>query len=169
MDNLARDCMMARKLGYSSYGRYKTDYPHTRQLSEQEELDLSGDRVCKGCGKRFFATKPQQRYCTEECRIYTASKKAEERYRAAHPVAMGKCLRCGREFELGCRKKYCSDACREATALEKARAERESQQICPICGEAFVPWHGTKYCSPICRRKAGITRGSERRRRMKDG
>lgn len=67
LDNLSKDCIRARQLGYSSYGKYKADYPHTKEAEEPvQEVDETVQ--CHYCYSRFVPTRKGVRYCSQKCR-----------------------------------------------------------------------------------------------------
>lgn len=88
MDNLDKDVAMAMKLGYGvHYGRYKADYPHTREKEPEVILDESKFGTCLNCGRRFSKVGRGYRkvYCDDVCRMQYNSRmeyqKTQERRR----------------------------------------------------------------------------------------
>ena len=72
MDNLDKDVAMAMKLGYGvRYGRYKADYPNTREKEPEVILDESKFGTCRNCGRRFSKVGRGYRklYCDDVCRM----------------------------------------------------------------------------------------------------
>ena len=67
LDNLEKDVLRARLLGYSSYGRYKVDYPNTKK---QEEEAIESDKAvqCHHCYRYFVPCRKGVRYCSPKCR-----------------------------------------------------------------------------------------------------
>ena len=78
MDNLEKDVAAAMRLGYGvHYGRYKADYPKTKE-------DTGADpyiRECRYCGKRFRAAglRNGKLYCDDWCRDAYNSRKAYQK------------------------------------------------------------------------------------------
>jgi hypothetical protein len=66
MDNLAKDVIRAKRMGYSSYGMYKADHPHTRQLSDVELAE--NRKYCPICDKPFIPTRSGHTYCSTRCK-----------------------------------------------------------------------------------------------------
>lgn len=86
MTNLDKDIIMMEKLGYGPhYGRYKADYPNTKEKEPEEILDESKFGTCRNCGCRFNKTGRHYKkiYCDETCRIQYHSRlqyyRAQER------------------------------------------------------------------------------------------
>ena len=81
-DNLALDVRRAELLGYGPhYGRYKADYPHTREDQEQEPEPVPKGwerKICPTCQKEFYG-KHNQVYCGEACRCQMNNKRMIER------------------------------------------------------------------------------------------
>jgi len=102
------------------------------------------DSRCETCGvtvrNRKGRTKPP-RYCSHSCRY-------------PYGVLTATCIKCGKEFRVGCRgrvatAKWCSLACSGGVR----RAERRTLE-CANCGKSFEGKadHGVwpKYCSRVC-------------------
>ena len=67
LDNLTKDCIRARKLGYSSYGKYKADHPNTKESEEPMELQ-EGTIQCHYCYGRFVPSRKDAKFCSTKCR-----------------------------------------------------------------------------------------------------
>lgn len=67
LDNLEKDVIRARLMGYSSYGRYKVDYPNTKE-SEEQEKELENAIQCHHCYGYFIPCRKGVRYCSNKCR-----------------------------------------------------------------------------------------------------
>ena len=80
--NLEKDVLRARQLGYSSYGRYKVDYPHTM---DDDSVILSKDAIrCKNCGEKFIPKRKGNVFCSPKCtQKYHGKHKAEKKRIAA--------------------------------------------------------------------------------------
>jgi hypothetical protein len=145
MSNLDRDLAEMRRLGYSSYGKYKLDHPNTgksvtepppkkpRQCALPKEYHL----VCDFCGKPFISPIAQKMYCSTECRRKNAKKKYRDRKLSESQKRIAKCLICGREFQqLRSSHKYCGGSCKRTANLEIQRQWRarlkEAQQCSTI-------------------------------------
>lgn len=77
MDNLARDCMLARKAGMSC-GQWKV---MQEPVKPKKEVVPEGWRKCKGCGKVFKPNRGNHIYCDIECRSLTWSRKNKDHYK----------------------------------------------------------------------------------------
>ena len=67
LTNLEKDVIRARLMGYSSYGRYKVDYPNTKKPEEQEK-ELENAVQCHHCYGYFIPCRKGVRYCSNKCR-----------------------------------------------------------------------------------------------------
>lgn len=81
LDNIERDVIQAERLGYGChYGRYKADYPYTRE--EEEEIpEDAPTRICEHCGEPFcmIGASHLRKYCSYECCQKAARKQAANR------------------------------------------------------------------------------------------
>lgn len=80
MDNLARDCMLARKAGMS-YGRWKA---MQEPVKPKKEVVPEGWRKCKGCGTAFKPKKANNVFCEIGCRTEYYYEKHRESKRAGN-------------------------------------------------------------------------------------
>ena len=120
MDHLDRDVKRALELGYGvHYGRYKADYPHTRDLDEAEEEKPVPTKACVECGTEFPLTHKNKKYCSEECyRKHNDRARNSRRMR----VPNGICYGCGVKLPEDRRRRiFCSDAC--ANKLKKIKVK----------------------------------------------
>lgn len=70
MDNITKDVLMAQALGYGChYGRFKADYPHTREDTEKPVQVPENGRFarCPICKKTFYTTSKRRKYCEDIC------------------------------------------------------------------------------------------------------
>ena len=105
-------------------------------------------KVCKRCGKEYYAHFLRQKFCSQLCGARTSAEKKRKQVKLI-------CLICGREFERGQyrikpgRKYFCSDKCRISY-------NERITIMCP-CGNEFEVSKGrnktAKYCSNKCRHK----------------
>lgn len=65
MDNLARDCLLARQAG-TSYGKWKA----AQDPSTKKRTIPDGWKQCKGCGKAFKPRSSNHVYCDMSCRYF---------------------------------------------------------------------------------------------------
>ena len=112
-------------------------------------------KYCRNCGKQFFLSSPNKKFCTDECRIkFTAKKRKVPEY------AIIKCQRCGKEFRpirkdnifcgILCKNKYWTEVRRKPVILNHFS---ERTLLCKNCGKEFRPKHISQlYCSAICKR-----------------
>ena len=80
MDNLDKDLAEMRRLGYTSYGKYKLDYPSTKVetpmpgKSRQCAPPATCRRECTHCGKTFVTADHRQTLCSSDCKLLAAKK-----------------------------------------------------------------------------------------------
>lgn len=134
-------------------------------------------QTCESCAKEYQPTKPDQRWCSNECFQSAREDRLPER----------NCQHCGRLFHPTTRSKagiYCSPVCssagRTVVALKDCEVcgtpfkhYRQTQRCCSIecsriearaamterpcqqCGETFTPASSKSlYCGPRCRNRA---------------
>lgn len=88
MSNLDRDLAEMRRLGYTSYGKYKLDHPSTKV-----ETPMPGKpgrcappakyrRECTYCGKAFVTADHRKTLCSDECKVLAAKKRYREKKQA---------------------------------------------------------------------------------------
>ena len=134
MDNLDKDLKEMRRLGYTSYGKYKLDYPNTRkqksnskpvQKKPQQHAPAEHQLICSFCGKTFTSHLAHKMYCSTECCRKNAKKRYEERKSEGRKARSRACLICGTEFkQVRASHKYCSPECKRTAALETQRQWR---------------------------------------------
>lgn len=162
MDNLDRDIREAKRLGYGvHYGRYKADYPHTREVP----LDVARPvklRNCKKCGKEYAYdhTNGLGYFCSESCKKQHYEKinsEAQRRYRSR--LESQTCGFCGNIFKPSRNgQRYCCASC---AARSKGKLN-DVLYTCAKCGKQFKPKVKTrKYCSVACCREAKRKRSVE--------
>ena len=129
MSNLDRDLAEMRRLGYTSYGKYKLDYPNTmpeppkkeseafQTVRHQVSYDALYEYVCSFCGKQFTTIRVGVQYCSTKCCRAAAKKRCIERKRSESgeaPITIVRCGECGKEFQKGLPfLKYCSKECQK--------------------------------------------------------
>lgn len=130
MDNLSKDVAAAQRLGYGvHYGRYKVDYPHTKDHSVDlipEMDDAIPPKYCRHCGKPFNPKDGHQVVCSEECRHERRKEmnriNKTNHNREKHPVGEGVCPVCGRTFQKFSRHHtYCGKSCAAVQRNKKRR------------------------------------------------
>ena len=113
-------------------------------------------QTCRICGKEF-KPKPNELFCSPECRRENRNRKQRERYKK--PVEV-KCAHCGKVFEAKGKRAYCSDKCRDAAYTYRLNAERKKPEIavkCKQCGKEFeTRYPHALYCSDECRKVAKL-------------
>ena len=133
MSNLDRDLAEMRRLGYTSYGKYKLDYPNTKteaqgleeapQETEVEEPEVGIiDYICKHCCKPFESSRAGKQFCSKQCCRAFSKKQYRERQRVNKMPLMAKCPECGKEFYKVGNSKYCGNEC---SAIAARRCKRE--------------------------------------------
>lgn len=128
MSNLDRDLAEMRRLGYTSYGKYKLDYPNTKPEPPKKESDsfqtvhyavpqeALHEYVCSYCGRSFTTPRTGVQYCSTKCCRASAKKRCYERKRSKlkPAVIIVHCGECGKEFQKGMPfLKYCSKECQK--------------------------------------------------------
>lgn len=105
-------------------------------------------QTCKICGKEFNP-KPNELFCSAECRRENRNRKQRERYKKPLRIM---CARCGKIFETKTTaKKYCSDKCREASYEQRRYEKPLIKKRCEECGREFETRNATqRYCSQQC-------------------
>lgn len=140
MSNLDRDLAEMKRLGYTSYGKYKLDYPNTRSspkpapslnAGEFEALEVGiHDYICKCCGSSFAATRAGRKFCSTACCRLHAKRQYNLRQREnkGHPTpSVAVCPKCGREFIKKGNLRYCGPECRDMAA-RKLQKERDRKR-----------------------------------------
>ena len=135
MDNLDKDLAEMRRLGYTSYGRYKLDYPNTKQPTQKKSRQLAPPveyrRVCAFCGNEFVTTNHRTMYCSDDCKERGIRRRYNERQREKKkkPKAVGRCIICGAPFEkLQVTNICCSSKCKRIRNLQVQKAWRARQK-----------------------------------------
>jgi hypothetical protein len=77
MDNLTKDVIMAKKLGYRSYGMYKADHPRTKE--HYAETERAGMKYCPICMETFYPHRKGVIYCSRKCKETAAYRKKKNR------------------------------------------------------------------------------------------
>jgi predicted nucleic acid-binding Zn ribbon protein len=131
---------------------------------------MNEPRICKVCGKPFFAKRGNQLTCSPECSWKNGHPKS--------PIQKKICPICGKEFESADEKrKYCSEGCADAQQRESKQKWRKQQSstksaVCPVCGETFtVTNQRRKYCSEECadvRRRENAREAAQRRQKRQE-
>ena len=133
MSNLDRDLAEMRRLGYTSYGKYKLDYPNTKaeaqeleetpqEIKAQEPEVCVIDYICKHCGKTFESPRAGKQFCSKQCCRAFSKKQYLARQRKSKVPPVAKCPECGKEFSKIGNSKYC---CNECSAIAARRCRRE--------------------------------------------
>ena len=85
LDNLDMDVIRAKKLGYSSYGKFKIDHPNTRN---EDHVIYSKDAIrCMYCGVKFIPSRKGNIFCCVPCRNHYHEKRKLEKKRIAAAAA----------------------------------------------------------------------------------
>jgi hypothetical protein len=93
-------------------------------------------KACVCCGRAFLVKhRPGSATCSQECGKEETRRAANDRYRAARPLALRKCRRCGTEFmpeHAG--REFCSLRCnkRNHSGKHAARAKKRGQPWEPV-------------------------------------
>lgn len=141
MDNLTRDVIRAKALGYGChYGKYKADHPNRAAEIPVKEREPERTKICQNCGNEFSldGRKANTKYCCTFCYNQANAKRAFQRAREKAGTAQIKtkiCKICGREFSIEDRyagTKCCSPECKRENRrgivylAKKKRREREA-------------------------------------------
>lgn len=111
---------------------------------------MNEPRICKVCGKPFFAKTVNQIFCSPEC--------YDKQHHPKSPMQRKKCPICGKEFETtNSLTKYCSEECKVTGRRENDRKSKKNREekkppktrICKICGKSFVPKNGNQGCCSL--------------------
>lgn len=111
-DNLDLDSRRALELGYGvHYGRYKADYPHTKDASEEPGKKLPVAN-CIGCGEEFEKTRSSRMFCCDDCRrrYYDGLDKKPANM---NRLRLENCQMCGKPIRDSKMRRYCSQECAE--------------------------------------------------------
>ena len=129
MDNLDRDLIRMRMLGYgTNYGKYKQDFPNTK-IEEEELPDPEPNRTCVYCGVGFYTDHRARKYCSEECYRKEANRRYWNSAQRRKRAYITKCAECGSEFNsVDQRIKYCSVSCRRAAARKQEKTRRDKRK-----------------------------------------
>lgn len=107
---------------------------------------------CEECGKDFFETKSNQKYCSADCRMrrWQRDNPKNEKLKTEK-----QCRCCGSSFSTSdSRKVYCSDECKIKHRNSIRPTTKESDRQCPMCGGMFKPLQvrgvGRMCCSDVC-------------------
>lgn len=69
---------MAEKLGYGvHYGRYKADYPNTKDIVVDERIVTP--RKCPNCGAVFYHERGNKIYCSVRCQKNAGMRRHNQR------------------------------------------------------------------------------------------
>lgn len=124
MDNLTRDCVRAKALGYGChYGKYKADHPQPTPNRKSIEVEEDDPPICPSCGMRFYPKRRGQIYCGTQCQQRRYYQKLKESKGESDPI---KCPVCNKEFTPRWGMKYCSEACRSWQHNEIRRKRRKN-------------------------------------------
>lgn len=122
-------------------------------MSDREEIDPTGYKLCSVCGRMFEPYRSYQRYCSKECREKAHKKKYEYKKNQTFEV---KCAECGTTFETNDgKRKYCSKECYLKHNENHYTPVEKEERTCLVCGATFVSAHWSKrYCSRVCYEEA---------------
>lgn len=111
---------------------------------------MNEPRICRICGKPFFAKTANQIFCSPEC--------YDSRHHPKKPMQRKRCPICGKEFETtNSLAKYCSEECKVAGRQENDRKSKQRRmgrkqpeiRACLICGKEFKPKAGNQVCCSL--------------------
>ena len=138
MDNLSRDILRAKALGYGChYGKYKADHPTTAPVKHQEEKELDIPiKICRFCGQEFTdgTRNANSRYCNVECYRKANAQRNKLKAQQARGVTAEttrECAGCGKPFLLANvngNNIYCSPECKQQKRHERQREKYERRK-----------------------------------------
>lgn len=79
MDNLARNCMLAKQAGMS-YGKWKALQPIVP--IEKKEVIPEDWKKCEYCGKQYMPYRKSQKYCEMYCQKEAYKEKVRQQKKA---------------------------------------------------------------------------------------
>ena len=135
MNNLDKDLAEMRRLGYTSYGKYKLDYPNTKIEPQKKTVSSPSKKrdpkeigaephelICQCCGSAFTSDRAGRKYCSTACCRRAAKRLHYQRVRESAAPVIVRCIECGTEFEkTPTHLKYCSSECRKIATRKRQR------------------------------------------------
>lgn len=140
---------------------------HASKFQGQQVVGLYADKTCGVCGQWFLPNAPNQKCCSDACRLELRRVTWNKRLMAIANgencvVALGQeiaCLWCSKLFiKKSTSNKYCCAAC--ATAADRRRSKicyvgKVRMKTCEMCGTVFpYTTHARKYCGWECVKRA---------------
>lgn len=118
---------------------------------------MSNEAICEWCGKEFWLSRKNRKYCSISCARYARHKRRTD-YNLEHPKYVFLCNFCGKEIRTNDkRRKFCNSKCNWNYQNAKRKTTKEETRKCPVCCKLFKPMQkrgvGKKYCSIKCRNK----------------
>jgi hypothetical protein len=122
---------------------------------------MNEPKICKICGKTFFARVHNQLCCRPECSLQNAKNHEKARHGNLKKVKEKICPICGKKFTGNViSRKYCCEECsqiarkrREQKRLDRVRGRAMEVRFCEICGNRLSRAQKS-YCSKECWAKA---------------
>ena len=138
MNNLDKDLQEMRRLGYTSYGKYKLDHPNTKVVKNKtsksaakrnHSIPAQYNLVCAECEKEFVSARSYQLYCSDVCKDKAARKRCWDKKKKCKTKTYTHCAICGTEFEQRrLNHIYCSTECHDEGNRRCQRLWRQRQK-----------------------------------------
>lgn len=140
LDNLTRCSNEALAAGMT-YGKYMAmKYEQEQVPKVKAPKPLPGWRVCRHCGKKFYASHGNRQYCSDICSANAHYKMQRDKITKNQKLIPPKiCATCGKEFipsKNDKRIKYCGNECRNMPKwlhligiTEERKVENDGQRI----------------------------------------
>lgn len=129
----------------------KKTYKHSFYIKAKKAAE---ERSCHACGKSFLSIKPDQAFCSNECRARTR----------INPARLRDCECCGERFlakgAMNRLEKYCGIVCYETT---RAKGFEKTCEHCKTSYRAKTPQG--RFCSSVCNDRAKYERRKALKRR----
>jgi hypothetical protein len=109
--------------------------------------------TCHICGKLFHPYRPNNIYCSNECRAKGYKQKYTYRKKKEKEV---ECLQCGKKFITNDgKRKFCCKSCYLKHNKLYYEKKPKEKRTCALCGKTFYSAHQYQiYCSIECRIEA---------------
>ena len=132
LDSIALTSIAAQEAGMS-YGKYVAMFGVVTD-KEEETDSLVAPKVCQECGKPFFGRARNMKFCSEECRRRSDSRKFGRIYRQrrSEKAKNRVCAVCGAQIpeSRAMNAKTCSEECaEELKRINKNRRQRKKRAL----------------------------------------
>ena len=135
MDNISRDMLRAKALGYGChYGKYKADHPDPVPEQPQPKKETEQPtKICRFCGQEFTdgTRNANARYCDVQCYRQANAQRNKLKSQQARGITADttrECAYCGKPFLLANvngNNIYCSPECKQQKRHDRQREKYE--------------------------------------------